>query len=125
MERKEREMGKMRVVFDSSEVGEMQEMVKELAPFKENDVRYIHFPKPSRDFDKLTTLDAIAWNLGYDQEKHTMLTIALDHNGRIGISLCSKKDRYNRRLGNTIAGNRLRDFGKIVLLEKRRNGTSA
>ena len=113
-------MGKMRLVFEISDLGEMSEMVKAFIPFKENEVRYIHFPnsKPIRDFDKVEALNAVAFNLGYGREKHRMLTIALDHNGRIGISLCSKKDRYNRRLGNTIAGNRLRDFDKIVLRDK-------
>lgn len=119
--RKEQEMDKMRVVFDSSELGELSEMVKELIPFKENEVRYIHFPKPTQEINCFTVRKRLAEKLGWDYTRYQMLTIALDHNGRMGISLCSKKDRYNRRLGNTIAGNRLRDFDKIVLREKEKH----
>jgi len=111
----------MKTVFDSSDLGEMQEMVKEFIPFKESEVRYMHFPRPEKEVNFFSKKSWLAEKLGWDDKRYRMLTIALDHSGRIGISLCSKKDRYNRRLGNTIAGNRLRDFDKILEREKGRN----
>ena len=108
----------MRLVFESSDLGEMQEMVKEFIPFKENEVRYMHFPKAEEKVNFFEGKKRLAEKLGWDYRKYQMLTIALGHTGRMGISLCSRKDRYNRRLGNTIASNRLRDFDKIVLRDK-------